>query len=120
MSALRARCPHCRTLTAVAFDEEYECHSCGTSFAAGLVRVPRAWGSGGEAMADAARIAVPYPEALVVVRGKEKHVHAETVSGAPRDLLWNAAVTSFGGYAGYQMRAEREIPVVRLRPIDRV
>ena len=66
MSALRARCPHCRTLTAVAFDDGYECHSCGASFAAGLVRVPRAWGSGGEAMADAARIAVPYPEALVV------------------------------------------------------
>ena len=66
MSALRARCPHCRTLTAVAFDDGYECHSCGTPFAAGLVRVPRAWGAGGEAMAEAASLALPYPEALVV------------------------------------------------------
>ena len=61
MSALRARCPHCRTLTAVAFDDEYECHSCGAAFAAGLVRVPRAWGAGGEAMAEAALDRAPVP-----------------------------------------------------------
>ena len=66
MSALRARCPRCRTLTAVAFDELYECHSCGSTFAAGLVRVPRAWGAGGEEMAAAAETELPYPEALVV------------------------------------------------------
>ena len=66
MSALRARCPDCRTLTAVALGPEYECHSCGRGFAAGLVRVPRAWGAGGEAMAEAAALALPYPEADVV------------------------------------------------------
>ena len=66
MSALRARCPHCRTLTAVAFDDVYECHSCGAAFAAGLVRVPRAFGKGGEAMEQAAATELPYPEALVV------------------------------------------------------
>ena len=66
MSALRARCPHCRTFTAVAFDDVYECHSCGTSYAAGLVRVPRAFGAGGEAMEQAAATPLPYPEALVV------------------------------------------------------
>ena len=67
MSRLRARCPDCRTLTAVALAEgEYECHSCGQSFAAGLVRVPRAWGAGGDEMADAAFLALPYPEAGVV------------------------------------------------------
>ncbi len=52
-------CPDCRTLTAVAFDDGYECHSCGAAFAAGLVRVPRAWGAGGESMADAASLAAP-------------------------------------------------------------
>jgi arginase len=36
---------------------------------AGLVRVPRAWGQGGEAMAAAARLALPYPEAAVVEAG---------------------------------------------------
>ncbi len=66
MSALRARCPACRTLTAVALGPEYQCHSCGAEFAAGLVRVPRAWGSGGEAMAEAASLPLPYPETAVV------------------------------------------------------
>ena len=67
MSTLRARCPDCRTLTAVLLaDGEYECHSCGRSFLAGLVRVPRAWGDGGEEMIEAAFLPLPYPEAGVV------------------------------------------------------
>ena len=66
MSRLRARCPDCRTLTAVAIGPEYQCHTCGREFGAGLVRVPRAWGEGGETMADAAWLELPYPEAGVV------------------------------------------------------
>jgi arginase family enzyme len=66
VSLLRARCPRCRTLTAVAVDEGYECHACGRSFAAGLVRVPRAWGDGGEPMVEAASLPLDYPEAAVV------------------------------------------------------
>lgn len=83
MSRLRARCPHCRTLTAVAFDDGYECHSCGASFAAGLVRVPRAWGTGGEAMAEAARLELPYPEALVVERDSLSDQSAAIAGGQP-------------------------------------
>ena len=66
MSLLRARCPACRTLTAVAVDDGYECHACGRSFGAGLVRVPRAWGDGGEAMVEAASLPLDYPEVAVV------------------------------------------------------
>jgi arginase len=66
MSSLRAKCPDCRTLTAVAIGPDYQCHACGREFAAGLVRVPRAWGDGGEAMAEAAALALPWPEAAVV------------------------------------------------------
>ena len=66
MSRLRARCPDCRTLTAVAVGPEYQCHSCGREFPAGLVRVPRAWGDGGETMADAAQLELPYPDAAVI------------------------------------------------------
>jgi len=66
LSRLRARCPDCRTLTAVAIGPDYECHSCGRVFHAGLVRVPRAWGRGGEPMAEAAHLPAPYPEAGVV------------------------------------------------------
>jgi arginase family enzyme len=66
VSRLRAKCPECRAYTAVALGAEYECHSCGKTFGAGLVRVPRAWGKGGEAMAESAGLPVPYPEAAVI------------------------------------------------------
>ena len=83
MSALRARCPSCRTLTAVALDDGYECHSCGTAYAAGLVRVPRAWGSGGDVMADAAALALEYPEALVVAEDTLEAQSAALATGIP-------------------------------------
>lgn len=63
---MRAKCPECRAYTAVALGPEYECHVCGRTFAAGLVRVPRAWGRDGEPMAEAASLPLPYPEASVV------------------------------------------------------
>jgi arginase len=66
VSALRARCPACRTLTAVAIGPDYQCHSCGREFGAGLLRVPRAWGTGGESMAEAAHLELPWPEAAVI------------------------------------------------------
>ncbi len=68
MSRLRAKCPDCRTFTAVAVGPEYECHACGRRFGAGLVRVPRAWGPGGEAMADAATLPLPYPQVATVAQ----------------------------------------------------
>jgi arginase len=66
VSRLRARCPDCGTFTAVALGPGYECHACGREFEAGLVRVPRAWGEGGEPMAEAAGLPLPYPETAVV------------------------------------------------------
>jgi arginase family enzyme len=69
VSRLRAKCPDCKTFTAVALGPEYQCHSCGREWRAGMVRVPRAWGTGGEAMADAAYLPLDYPEAGVVAEG---------------------------------------------------
>src|SRR5256714_2981055 len=66
MSLLRAKCPTCKANTAVALGPEYECHSCGRTFAAGLVRVPRAWGDGGEPMIESALLPLEYPETSVV------------------------------------------------------
>jgi arginase len=83
MSVLRARCPACRTHTAVAVDLGYECHACGATFAAGLVRVPRAWGTGGEQMAEAAWLSLPYPEALVVSRDSLEEQTAAISRGLP-------------------------------------
>jgi arginase len=66
VSRLRAKCPECKTYTAVALGPEYQCHACGRVFQSGLVRVPQAWGEGGEAMAEAAWLELPYPETSVV------------------------------------------------------
>jgi arginase len=66
VSRLRAKCPDCKTYTAVAIGPDYECHSCGRVFHSGMVRVPQAWGDGGEAMAEAAWLELPFPEAAVV------------------------------------------------------
>ena len=56
------------------------------------------------------------PRGEVEVGGARTPVRAETVTGDERDRLWRAAVRSYAGYAGYQARAAREIPVVRLTP----
>jgi arginase len=62
-------------LTAVAVGAEYQCHSCGREFGAGLLRVPRAWGDGGEAMAAAAAMVLPWPEAATI---EEESLEAQT------------------------------------------
>jgi arginase len=79
VSQLRAKCPTCLAYTAVAIGPDYECHSCGRTFAAGLVRIPRAWGDGGEAMVEAALLPLDYPEASVV---DEDSLQAQTLAVA--------------------------------------
>ena len=79
MSTLRAKCPTCQGYTAVAIGPDYECHSCGRTFAAGLVRVPRAWGNGGEKMIESAWLPLDYPEAAVV---EEETLNAQTLAVA--------------------------------------
>ena len=56
------------------------------------------------------------PDAEIEVGGRRRPVRAETVTGEERDRLWQRAVQSYGGYAGYQARTGREIPIVRLVP----
>jgi len=79
MSRVRAKCPTCRAYTAVAMVPDYECHSCGRTFSAGLVRVPRAWGDGGDAMIEAAWLELDYPEAGV---SEEDSLQAQTLAMA--------------------------------------
>lgn len=79
MSLHRAKCPTCHGYTAVAIGDGYECHACGRTFAAGLVRVPRAWGDGGEAMVESAGLPLAYPEVAVV---EEESLHAQTLAVA--------------------------------------
>ncbi|HKC78390.1 MAG TPA: arginase family protein [Gaiellaceae bacterium] len=109
MSILRAKCPTCRANTAVAVDAGYECHSCGRTFAAGLVRVPRAWGDGGEEMVEAAGLPLDYPEASVV---EEDSLVAQTLAVASdlpqRPLVLGGCCCShIGAVEGLAARHER-------------
>jgi len=109
MSTLRARCPECRTFTAVAVDDAYECHSCGRTYSAGVVRVPRAWGVGGEGMADGARIPLPYPEVAVVERDtldEQSQAIAEALSARPI-ALGGCCCTHVGAASGVASRVGR-------------
>jgi len=109
LSSLRARCPDCRTFTALAVDEVYECHRCGRTFAAGLVRVPRAWGAGGEAMAEGAGLGIPYPEVGVVDREtlEEQSAALATMLPAKPIVLGGCCCTHVGAARGLASRVDR-------------
>jgi len=109
MSALRARCPSCRTFTAVAVGVGYECHRCGSTFAAGLVRVPAAWGAGGEGMVAGARLDVPYPDVAVVERATlDEQTAAIADALAPRPIaLGGCCCTHVGAATGVARRVDR-------------
>lgn len=103
MSALRAKCPDCRTLTAVAIGDEYQCHACGREFHAGLIRVPRAWGDGGEPMREAASMELPWPEAATI---DEASLDAQ-IDATMRELPARPLV--LGGCCCAQVGAVREL-----------
>lgn len=90
-------------MTAVAIGPEYECHACGREFAAGLVRVPRAWGDGGAAMREAARMDVPWPEAATI---EEDSLEAQ-IAAMGRDLPERPLV--LGGCCCSHVGAVREL-----------
>jgi arginase len=109
VSRLRAKCPFCKTFTAVALGSDYQCHACGAEFGAGLVRVPRAWGKGGEAMAEAASLELPYPEAAVVAEDSLEDQHLVLASELPeRPLVVGGCCCSHvGAVEGLAARHDR-------------
>jgi arginase family enzyme len=109
MSRLRARCPDCRTLTAVALGPGYECHACGREFAAGLVRVPRAWGRGGEPMVEAAHLPLPYPEVALVAEDSLREQNLALAAALPERpvVLGGCCCAHVGGVEGLAARHER-------------
>ena len=59
------------------------------------------------------------PAVLIQVNNRRLPVLAETVSAETRADLWPKLTAMYPGYAGYQARTRREIPVVILRPAER-
>jgi arginase len=93
----------------VAVDLGYECHVCGRTFAAGLVRVPRAWGRGGEAMEEAASIHLPYPEAAVVECATLEEQNEAVASSLPARplVLGGCCCAHVGAVQGLAARGQR-------------
>ncbi len=58
------------------------------------------------------------PEARVQIGARTTPVHARVAAEAERERLWARAVAAYRGYAGYQRRATRRIPVVVLEPVE--
>ena len=58
------------------------------------------------------------PQGGVQVAGKRWQVTAEPMEEEERRTWWPTIVKAYRGYADYQARTDRPIPVVRLRPAD--
>jgi arginase family enzyme len=109
MSVLRGKCPYCKTYTAVAIGPGYECHACGREFAAGLVRVPRAWGDGGDVMVAAASLDLPYPEVAVIEEpslGEQELAMAAALPERPL-VLGGCCCSHVGAIEGLSARFDR-------------
>src|SRR5436190_4823897 len=109
MSLLRARCPTCHGYTAVALGPDYECHSCGREFRAGMVRVPRAWGDGGEEMIESAMLPLAYPEAGVIEELSLRDQTLALASELPERplVLGGCCCSHVGAVEGLAARHER-------------
>ena len=109
MSRLRARCPDCRTLTAVAVGMGYECHACGRTYGVGVVRVPTAWGDGGEPMVEAAFLPLPYPESVIVREETLSEQNLALAAALPERplVLGGCCCAHVGAVEGLAARYER-------------
>jgi len=57
------------------------------------------------------------PDVEVTIKGKQSKRHARVASPAERARLWPQVTTMHKGYAGYQEKTDREIPLVFLEPV---
>ena len=55
-----------------------------------------------------------HPETVVQVGREKRPVHAHVATPEERDRLWPGVVENYSGYAEYQKRTDREIPLVIL------
>jgi deazaflavin-dependent oxidoreductase (nitroreductase family) len=59
---------------------------------------------------------VANPEVEVTIDGATQPMRARTATEAERAELWPRIVAAYSGYAGYQRRTTRQIPVVIVEP----
>jgi deazaflavin-dependent oxidoreductase (nitroreductase family) len=56
------------------------------------------------------------PEATITMRGSTRSVRARTATTDEKADLWPRVVEAYKGYAGYQTKTDRDIPLVLLDP----
>ncbi len=59
-----------------------------------------------------------HPRALVEIGGRRVLMHAEEAGPEERARLWPLVVEMYEGYAQYQARTPRQIPLMVLRPLE--
>jgi deazaflavin-dependent oxidoreductase (nitroreductase family) len=59
---------------------------------------------------------VANPETTVQIGAEKRPVRARVATDAERERLWPKAVDAYSGYADYQKRTDRKIPIVILEP----
>ena len=57
-----------------------------------------------------------HPDAELTVDGQRRPVRARQASSEEKAELWPRVVAAYGGYAGYQRRTERDIPLILCDP----
>jgi deazaflavin-dependent oxidoreductase (nitroreductase family) len=58
------------------------------------------------------------PDVTVEVRDREVQVRAEEVHGEEKTRLWQKMVEMYPTYDDYQTKTEREIPLLKLHPVN--
>lgn len=59
---------------------------------------------------------VANPDVEVTVAGRTRPMRARTASASEKAELWPTVVAAYKGYAGYQRRTHRDIPLVICEP----
>jgi deazaflavin-dependent oxidoreductase (nitroreductase family) len=56
------------------------------------------------------------PDVEVTMEGHTRRMRARIASAEDKDELWPRCIKAYKGYAGYQQRTDRDIPLVILEP----
>jgi F420H(2)-dependent quinone reductase len=56
------------------------------------------------------------PDTTVQVGSRRRHVRARVADAQERERLWPLVLKTYGGFADYQLRTERQIPLIVLEP----
>ena len=62
---------------------------------------------------------VANPEVTAEIGTETRRVRARTATGSERERIWTKQKSDYHGFAAYETRTDREIPVVILEPVER-